>query len=929
MRHWLLLLLTLLYGFNAQAAKSDSVRTYTQERPLVYEDVWDLWPYSFLNDNGEPEGFNIDLIRLLMDELQIPYVIKLKPSAEAFRDLRDGHSDLMLGLAVGFHDEFGHYSKNAVTLFTQSLVRPKSKPLEIERFHDLSNHQVIVNDSSLAHHLMIEYGWGDNARPVEDMREAIQQVSHDEDGQIIWNTLSLKWLMQRYHTDNLELTPLNMQHGQYKFMSNDTLLLNRLDEAYTRLYSAELLTPIQNKWFYPERQEQPIPAWIWYLTGSLLLIILLFSIYAITYHRQTKRLNELNHQRNKRLALILHTSNVRMWTYDIKENKFAWRNEKGQVAYTYTMEEFSQRYNEKDFQKLKNALERLARQEKDQNEDIAIELRAKDVEGGDTEDRDYYIVLSVLNRDSEGHPTIIIGTKKDITKERQQQRLFDERTLRYWSIFYTPLVGIMMFDKNGILNNINPKGCELLDCDAEEIINEHIHIGKLLDLGYNHLEEVEGYYATLVAGQNGLTHIKSIRHQGKMRIEFKLMTVYENKHNFAGILAIFHSMDEVVESIGLQNVTRLKSETVRQELENVVSHLSMATEGSDVRRVSYSPNSHTLTIYGNGQSNTLQLTQTRCMTLVDEHSKNMAMHILNRMDDCERKTEEGVINTTLRINGRRMVLRFKLQPVSNAEDGITEYQGFCQDISQLRHLQAQLQEQTAKVQEVENTKNSFVKNMVQEIQTPMNTVINYVERLGDKEPTAEEEILREGILENADYLLHLIDNVLYLSRLEAHMVEINKRPCDLAEQFETQCANGWSKYQNDNTRYIVESPYEHLIVDIDAENIGHAVEQLTANAAQHTRRGTVRARYEYIGRRLIISIDDTGEGIPQKELVKLNAQESDTPPHTKGLGLAICKELVNQMGGTVEISSEEGHGTTVYIVIPCQATVVKRKKLIG
>ena len=153
--------------------KSKGGIAYTKEHPLVYEDVWDLWPYSFLDEEGEPEGFNIDLIKMLMNELNIPYIIKLKPSGEAFRDLRDGRSDLMLGLQVGFHDEFGRYSENAVTLFTQSLVRPKSTPLNVHRFHDLSNEQVIVNDSSLAHHLMVEYGWCDNALPMEDMREAI------------------------------------------------------------------------------------------------------------------------------------------------------------------------------------------------------------------------------------------------------------------------------------------------------------------------------------------------------------------------------------------------------------------------------------------------------------------------------------------------------------------------------------------------------------------------------------------------------------------------------------------------------------------------------------------------------------------------------------------------------------------------------------
>jgi signal transduction histidine kinase len=117
------------------------------------------------------------------------------------------------------------------------------------------------------------------------------------------------------------------------------------------------------------------------------------------------------------------------------------------------------------------------------------------------------------------------------------------------------------------------------------------------------------------------------------------------------------------------------------------------------------------------------------------------------------------------------------------------------------------------------------------------------------------------------------------------------------------------------------------VVDIDAENLGHAIAQITSNAAQHTFSGVVRARYDYIGRRLMIVVDDTGEGIPKAELARLQDPTKSGTNNTKGLGLAICRELVRQMDGTLEISSEEGSGTTVYITIPCHATVIKRKKL--
>lgn len=56
------------------ASQDENIRPYTQEHPLVYEDVFDLWPYSFLNENGEPDGYNVDLIRMMLKELDIPYI---------------------------------------------------------------------------------------------------------------------------------------------------------------------------------------------------------------------------------------------------------------------------------------------------------------------------------------------------------------------------------------------------------------------------------------------------------------------------------------------------------------------------------------------------------------------------------------------------------------------------------------------------------------------------------------------------------------------------------------------------------------------------------------------------------------------------------------------------------------------------------------
>ena len=525
----LLLFICLFLPITHVSAQSENTKIYTEEYPLVYEDAEDLWPYSFLNDEGQPEGFNIDLVEKLLKELNIPYVIRLKPQQEAFEDLKTGKSDLTLGLAAGFHDAYGHYGRHTITLFTQSVATPKKNHLEIKTFRDLGKDglKVIVNDSSLCHHLMLDYGWGDNAVISRDMKKSVQQVSTEEKGQIVWNTLSLKWLIKRYHLDNLLVTPVNMPHGEYRFMSNDQHLLDLLDETYADLHIKDEIEPIENKWIYPEHQEKNTPDWIWLLIGIASLLLVIAIVYFVSYQLRIRRIMKTNEQLNRRLALINETTKVRIWTYDVNDHEFSWRNENGKVAYTYTMEEFSQRYSENDFKHLKDALDRLISQHKDakghEEEEVTLELKAKDLEDGDNELRNFVVVVSVLRRDKDGKPSVIIGTKKDVTEARRLKRLEDERTLRYWSIFYSQDAAIILFDKLGVIQDISPKACELCQCDGDKLIKQRVHINDFFMTKFTDLSKTDGFHAIQVIND--------------VRIEYQLKTFFNDSDQLLGIFA--------------------------------------------------------------------------------------------------------------------------------------------------------------------------------------------------------------------------------------------------------------------------------------------------------------------------------------------------------------------------------------------------------
>ena len=901
---------------------NDSIRTFTEEHPLVYEDAWDLWPYAFLNENGEAVGYNIDLLKMLCKELDIPFIVKLKPTQDALNDLKNGHADLMCGMDAHFHNKYGQYGKTVIQIFTHSVLHQKNDPVRIKKTSDLANHRVIVHKGSFSHHLMMNHNWDNNALAYDDMQEAVQKAHLSTDYQIVWNTLSLKYLVRKFQYDDMELTPVNIQSGEYKFMSNNQRLLDQLDSVYTFLNSEGRLQPIQNKWFYPEQIDSGIPVWIWQVVGLMLVVAAGFLVYYIVYRFRERKMKRAIMRSNKRLALILRTSHVHIYIYDIATNTITRFDEEGnQRKSALKPGLFDFQLIAEDFDHLAATIQKMII-----NNDQEAQLQVQATSKGSDELHHLDILISVLHRDKNGRPSTLIGTSCDITNERLRQIQVRDNMVRYQAIFNAGMVDTVAYDANGTVITMNEIAASVIKGGRYTVHDHNVNLRDVLRTDDLDLEHFEQTNMTLIyKSEEAQSEATRQFFQHDKYYELQLVPYRDSQGR---LQAIYGTGRDVTENVNAYTQMQRNSMLLQQANEEVTAYIrntNFVLQNGGVRMVNYSPDTHTLVIYHDIEQHEFELTQTRCMALAHDDSKRITQRILKSMDNRMRGSLNATVRTTLRSKGHPMYLYLSFIPIFNSDGDIESYFGLCRDISDIKATEELLAQNTLKAQEVETIKNAFLRNMSYEIRTPLNSVVGFAELFQMEHQPEEETLFIQEIKQNASMLLKLINDILFLSRLDAEMIEFKKESIDFATIFEARCRMAWQNYQHQDVEYLVDNPYNKLVVDIDIQNIGIIIDRLLAISAQHTTSGLVRARYDYTGEGLVMAFMDTGSGIPNDKLEHIFERFNGSNDQDTGLGLAICHELTRQMGGKITIKSEEDKGTMTWVTIPCQCSDIERK----
>ena len=362
--HILLCLLCIFFScFSSQEAVAESLKErYTTEKPLVFEDAWEKWPYSFVSSKGEPDGFDIELTREVMRRLGLPFVVRLNEQDSVYSDMESRHADLTFATKVELYAKYGKFGNVTVTQAETSLMVPRKDSVSHLSLDDLCLMKITVRKGSVSHYALVDYGMPDSLITAHNhMAMYILDMVSNGEGGALWNTVMLNWLMRKYDIKDYVLVPTDIPSAEYRYMSNDAQLLHAIDSVCLVMQQEGRIDVMKDHWMYPEQEPQNYLYLYVLLTllgvGVILTaIVLLMRYYRIYYSHNT--LDDINSQ----MELILSSNDIKVWVYDIVEDTYAWMTPDGKVEREYSAFEFSHFYSEKDFQTIHNEVRKLKKQ---------------------------------------------------------------------------------------------------------------------------------------------------------------------------------------------------------------------------------------------------------------------------------------------------------------------------------------------------------------------------------------------------------------------------------------------------------------------------------------------------------------------------------------------------------------------------------------
>jgi signal transduction histidine kinase/ligand-binding sensor domain-containing protein len=285
--------------------------------------------------------------------------------------------------------------------------------------------------------------------------------------------------------------------------------------------------------------------------------------------------------------------------------------------------------------------------------------------------------------------------------------------------------------------------------------------------------------------------------------------------------------------------------------------------------------------------------------------------------------EDTVMERTLQLSEMNVLMEERQEEIIVQNDELERHRNNLEQLVEERTKE--LIQARERAEESDRLKSAFLANMSHEIRTPMNAIVGFADLLKDSDLTESEKISYiKTINNNSDALLVLINDIIDLSLIEANQLrltfgifEVNAVLLELANYYKLKKNSGSLALTFDETNFAGE-----LKIFSDKVRFRQILTNLLDNAFKYTEKGEIKLGYVILQNEVKFYVEDTGIGISKSEILKIFDHfhkahiQSDKIYRGAGIGLAICKKLVELMGGELWAESTPDVGSAFYFTLP-------------
>ena len=488
-----------------------------------------------------------------------------------------------------------------------------------------------------------------------------------------------------------------------------------------------------------------------------------------------------------------------------------------------------------------------------------------------------------------------------------------------YNIFKHLPIGIELYNMDGVLIDLNDKELEMFHVEKKEDVlginifenpifpkemKERLKKHEDADFTFRYdFSKVGSYY------QNS-------QKEGRIDLVTKVTTLYDNEHQPINYLLI--NADKTETTVAYNKIQEFEEffELVGDYAKVGYAHFNVLTGHGYAQKSWYSnigeeeetPLSEIFSTYRHFHPDDRAL----LIRFLDDARKGLTVKLSKEMRICR---GDGTCTWTY----VHLLVR-KYAP----QDQIIEIISINYDITELKRTEEMLVKARDKAEASDRLKSAFLANMSHEIRTPLNAIIGFSSLLASTEDAAEKELYNSLIGHNNKLLLNLINDVIDLSKIESGYIELHPDWVNLTELLNESVAEYVHQVPS-GVKLLTNYPEHAFLAELDKLRIKQIVSNFLSNALKNTTTGYVEVFYEVDHQFVRIGVKDTGRGIPQNMLEKIfeRFEKLDAFVQGAGLGLSICKLIVEKMNGRILVDSQLGMGTTFVIELPCHSISVE------